>query len=586
MPNLLAMSFEGELAPSFDLRCLHAGRRLPDGWGIGYYSAGEPSATVLKEPAPGQGSIRSELVKTWDHLASSIFVLHIRTATWGHNTDANTQPFTRTYARRDWMFAHGGSLRQRLELPAGAPSAPVGSTDTEIVFCELLSRIVRRGWRSLGEADPAELHDWLVELDAYGGMTCVLSDGHDLLGYANHDDDQLGLFLLHVMPPYAALAYGDEDLLVDLARRGIKSRKGVVLATGPLAAEGETPEGEWRKLPPGAMVIVRQGTVRARIESSDSPVASGGAANEKAGRPIPMRSAEVRRLSVLHRTAYSYAMPVERSGHVLRLFPVHDRMQSLLSFDLRVSVEGQYRDYDDVFGNRVRRLLIDIPFQELVIEARSIVELRDVDPLRVRTLHQRSTIPLVWMPWQRHMLQPYLLPPELAESELEELTEYAMSFVERNDYDLVDTLLDMNASIFREYDYQQGTTTLATTPFEVYANRRGVCQDFTNLLICLARLLGVPARYVCGYLYTGPKHANQRQAEASHAWAQVYLPEMGWKGLDPTNGVVTQTDHVRVACGRNWVDASPTSGTIYVGGGMETLTVEVRVEETPDPRSD
>ncbi|MGH7803618.1 MAG: class II glutamine amidotransferase, partial [Candidatus Binatia bacterium] len=484
-------------------------------------------------------------------------------------------------------FAHGGSLRQRLELSADAPFEPVGSTDTEMVFCELLSRIVKRGWRSLGDADPAELHDWLQELDTYGGMTCSLSDGHDLLAYANHDDDQLGLYLLHVMPPYTALAYGDEDLLVDLARRGIKSRKGVVIATGPLAPDGETPQGEWRKLPPGTMVIVRQGTVRARIESAAGPNdANGAMANDKAGRPIPMRSAEVRRLSVLHRTAYTYALPVERSSHLLRLFPVHDRMQSLMSFDLRISVDGQHRDYDDVFGNRVRRFVVDTPFQELVIEARSLVELRDVDPLRLRTLHQRSTIPLVWMPWQRHMLQPYLLPPELAESELEELTEYAMSFVERNDYDLVDTLLDMNASIFREYDYQQGTTTLATTPFEVYANRRGVCQDFTNLLICLARLLGVPARYVCGYLWTGPKHANQRQAEASHAWAQVYLPEMGWKGLDPTNGAVTQTDHVRVACGRNWVDASPTSGTIYVGGGMETLSVEVRVEEAPDPRGD
>ena len=581
MPNLLAMSFEGELAPSFDLRCLHSGRHLPDGWGIGYYTSREPSASVLKEPAPSQGSIRSELVKTWDHLASSIFLLHIRTATWGHNTDANTQPFVRTYARRDWLFAHAGSLRQRLELPPDAPFEPVGSTDTEIVFCELLSRIAKRGWRSVGDADPAELHDWLEEFDALGGMTCAFSDGHDLVAYADHDADQLGLHLLHVLPPYAELAYGDDEIAVDLARRGIKSRKGVVIATSPLDAERGTPQGEWKRLAPGTMVIVRQGAVRAHVESTLASSASErrGALVGKAGRPIPMRSAEVRRLSVLHRTAYSYAQPVERSSHLLRLFPAHDRLQSLLSFDLRVSVEGQFRDYDDVFGNRVRRFAIDVPYRDVTIEARSLVELRDVHPLALHSLHQRSTIPLVWMPWQRHMLQPYLLPPELAESELEELTEYAMSFVERNDYDLVDTLLDMNASIFREYDYQPGTTTLATTPFEVYESRRGVCQDFANLLICLARLLGVPARYVCGYLYTGPKHENQRQAEASHAWAQVYLPEMGWKGLDPTNGIVTQTDHVRVACGRNWVDASPTSGTIYVGGGAETLTVEVRVEE-------
>ncbi|HRE91842.1 MAG TPA: transglutaminase family protein [Myxococcota bacterium] len=154
-----------------------------------------------------------------------------------------------------------------------------------------------------------------------------------------------------------------------------------------------------------------------------------------------------------------------------------------------------------------------------------------------------------------------------------------MSFVRRNDFDLVDSLIDMNLSIFRDYTYKQNSTTVFTTPFDVYVNRRGVCQDFTNLFICLARLLNIPARYVCGYLYTGPKHHNRAMAEATHAWAQVYLPEVGWKGFDPTNGVLTQTDHVRVAVGRNFMDATPTSGTIYVGGGAETLEVIVTCEE-------
>src|SRR5438552_3790695 len=116
MPNFLAMSFEGELAPSFDLRCLHPGRsRLPDGWGIGYYPGGEPSASILKEPAPPQGSIRSELVKAWEHLASSTFLLHIRAATWGNPSDANTQPFSRSFGRRDWLFTHAGNLSYRLK---------------------------------------------------------------------------------------------------------------------------------------------------------------------------------------------------------------------------------------------------------------------------------------------------------------------------------------------------------------------------------------------------------------------------------------------------------------------------------------
>ena len=257
-------------------------------------------------------------------------------------------------------------------------------------------------------------------------------------------------------------------------------------------------------------------------------------------------------------------------------------MQSKLSYRIDVSVDGKRTEFEDVFGNRVTRLDIDQPFTELAIVSRALVEVRDTNPLAFRSrLHARTAIPVVWMPWQRHMLQPYLLPPELPETQLLELTDYAMSFVQRNDSDLLETLLDMNLSIFSEYRYVQGVTNLATTPFDVYSTRRGVCQDFANLFICLARLLGVPARYVCGYVYTGPQGQNQARSEASHAWVQFYLPEVGWKGFDPTNGVVTQTDHVRVAVGRAYVDATPTSGTIFVGGGRETLEVEVHCEPAP-----
>ncbi|APR76914.1 hypothetical protein A7982_02261 [Minicystis rosea] len=571
MPNLLALSFEGELAPSIDLRCLHAGKKLPDGWGIGYYPGGEPSASVLKEPAPPQGSIRSELVKAWEHLESSIFLLHIRKATWGSISDANTQPFSRSYGGRDWLIGHSGSLEHRLDPIADAAFQPVGSTDTELVFCKLLSWIAAQGARSLGDLDINALHTWFDEMNRHGSLTTVLTDGHDLLVYADKYD--VGhMHLLRVTPPYEKLVFGDADVEVDLTRRGTKSRKGVIVCSDPIQSHTKVPAA-WSKLAPGTLVLVRQGAVRAEVK----PRPSGKTEPPKTRIARPTR-AEMRRLDVKHRTVYRYTKPVEKSTHLYRLTPMHDRLQNVLFHETMISVEGQMREYEDVFGNQTRRMLVDTPFTELIVEARSRVELLDTDPLNFRPLRARSTIPLVWMPWQRQALQPYLLPPELPETELMELTEYAMSFVERNDYDLIDTLLDINWTIFKEYKYWQGSTTVFTTPFEVYVNRHGVCQDFTNLFICLARLLGVPARYVCGYIYTGPKNPNQRQGEASHAWVQVYLPEVGWKGFDPTNGVLTQTDHVRVAVGRNYVDATPTSGTIFVGGAGETLEVDVRCE--------
>jgi transglutaminase-like putative cysteine protease/predicted glutamine amidotransferase len=572
VPNLLAMSFEGELAPSFSLHCLAEGRTLPDGWGLGYYAAGEPSAAILKEPAPPQGSMRSQLARAWEQVASSLFVLHIRRATWGAASDANTQPFSRAWGRRDWLMAHAGSLDQKLADVPG-PFEPVGSTDTEQLFCQLLNRFVERSWRSLADADLEQVATWLGELNEAGGLTMCLSDGLDLLVHADRRAEPL--WLGQLAPPYEKIAFGDDDLEIDLTRRGATSRKGVVISTTQLQPrEGDAARAlVWRQLAPGQMLVIREGAIRAER-------ASGGALEVKKPR-MPARS-EPRTYDVVHRTVYRYAEPVERSMHRLRLTPIHDRLQTLHAHDLFISVPCQTRDFEDVFGNRVRKLFVETTFNELVIEARSKVSILDVDPLGFGPLHVRSSIPLVWMPWQRQALDPYLLPPELPETELAELGEYAMSFVRRNDYDLLDTLLDINHSIFREYEYHQGSTTVSTTPYEVHVKRQGVCQDFANLMICLARLLGVPARYVCGYIYTGPKAVNQAQSEASHAWVQLYLPQVGWKGFDPTNGILTQTEHVRVAVGRNYLDATPTSGTIFVGGGEETLSVDVRVEPSAD----
>src|SRR5580704_4472646 len=262
MPNLFAMSFEGTLAPSFDLRCLHPGRKPPDGWGIGYYPGGEPSASVLKEPAPENGSIRSEIVKAWDHLASSIFVVHIRTATWGRNSDANTQPFSRAHGGREWLFGHSGSLRDRLVIDGRFE--PVGSTDTELVFCDLLNRIADAGWKAIGEIDLVRLRHELEELNQHGSLSLIMSDGQDLLVYADARDEG-SLHLAQLLPPHGPqLAFGDEDLWIELTRRGEISRKGVVVSSVPLARE---PGGfiEWTRIPAGHLLVVRQGAIISEI---------------------------------------------------------------------------------------------------------------------------------------------------------------------------------------------------------------------------------------------------------------------------------------------------------------------------------
>lgn len=577
MPNLLVMSFEGLLSPSFTLHQTEASSR-PDGWGVGYYGHGEESATVFKEATPPHGDRRPSYAPGIEQLASSLFVVQVRRARWGSEDRlANTQPFLRSWRGRDWLFAHAGSLEHRLEVPGERLFEPVGSTDSELLFCELLNNIADRRWRNLGYADFALMHEWFSRFNDYGKVSAVLSDGRDLVVYA---DREAPLQLWTLTPPHGSMVFRGQHLEVDLAARGVKSQKGILIASDPIVAS-EGCKAVPSELAPGTLVVIREGAIHHRVEPS--------AEHEPSQAKTPMivvrgrvmdrpRTAPVRTYEILHETVYHYQKPVEHSTHMLRLTPFHDRMQRLLHHEIEITADCRERVFEDVFGNSVRKLLVETPFSQMRITARSKVRVLDTDPLSYRPLHARTTIPLVWMPWQRHMLTPYLLPPELPETQLLELSDYARGFVRRNDYDLLDTLLDINATLFSDYEYVPGATHLYTTAWEVYERRRGVCQDFTNLFICLARLLGVPARYVCGYIYTGPKAANQVQSEASHAWVQLYLPEVGWKGFDPTNGILTQTDHIRVAVGRNYVDATPTSGTIYVGGGGETLSATVRVE--------
>ncbi|MEZ4464638.1 MAG: class II glutamine amidotransferase [bacterium] len=442
----------------------------------------------------------------------------------------------RSHAGRDWLFAHAGSLDSPLETNEAAAFEPVGTTDSERVFCHLMSLIAAEGWRRIADFDLDRVLAWLRALDGRGSLCLVWSDGLDLLAYADAQREGQ-LYLWPRFPPYNGLPFGDADLAVDLFRRGISSQRGLLICSEPLEQQGGG--ARWEAMAPGELVIAREGIIRLRM---------GGQASASS-RPLFVPPApthvEPRTLRVDHQTIYTYAQPVERSMHVLRLTPFTDRLQRLVAHDLRVSVPGRWRDHDDVFGNRCRRILCEQPWQTLALESSALVEVLDTDPLLYRPLRARTRFPLVWMPWQHQALQAFLMPQELPESQLHALTDYAMSFVRRNDADLVDTLLDINWTIFKEYRYVQGTTTMHTSPWETFTDRLGVCQDFTQLFITLARLLGIPARYVCGYLYLGPDATNTAQAAATHAWVQLYLPELGWTGFDPTNGVMTSTDHVR-----------------------------------------
>jgi transglutaminase-like putative cysteine protease len=287
-----------------------------------------------------------------------------------------------------------------------------------------------------------------------------------------------------------------------------------------------------------------------------------------------------RRLEVTHTTRYAYDRPIQRSIHRLHLRPIGDWRQHVLTYKLRITPKVPVIEYEDVFGNWASRFEITEEYTSLTIKAHSIVEVLDVDPFAFANLPIRpASYPLVWMPWERKMLEPYLNPVELPDTQLLALYEYAMGFVRRNDSNLMETLFAINLELFRNFEYVPGCTDLGTSPFQVYLDRRGVCQDFSNLFITLARLLGIPARYVCGYIWTGNDDAARATSDASHAWVQLYIPDIGWKDFDPTNGVLPQAGHVRVGHGRHYRDTTPTAGTLYGPRAHETLETQVEVTD-------
>ncbi len=172
----------------------------------------------------------------------------------------------------------------------------------------------------------------------------------------------------------------------------------------------------------------------------------------------------------------------------------------------------------------------------------------------------------------REFLYPSVLVPRLPE-----LHHYAAESFPRG-RPLLEAVLDLMQRMFSDFVFDPKATTVATTMGQVIKNRRGVCQDFAHFQIGCLRALGLPARYVSGYLETLPPPGKPKLlgSDASHAWVQLFVPDVGWVDLDPTNNLLPGDRHITVAVGRDFEDVSPIRGVI-VSGGKHQLTVAVDV---------
>lgn len=615
MSDFLVMSLDSKGSPRVDIPDSPVQASVASaGWGFGWYPDDDAAASVVKDSTSTDAYEFANVLSRWKSFNSTTFLIKVRGASKQYSQQS-TQPFSRGYAGRDWLFMHNGDLDRRglqelFDSAGGNSFHPIGTTDSELAFSVLLNRIKNAAVGTLSELPWETWHLWFQELAALGTADFAISDGRHSVIYHGPQ--------IKSAPSFARLSPGQDPIRVEAPEVVISlDDPSDTYRTALVVGSHHFGGDEWAPMEPDQMLVLRRGlavwsshvneplkavragqpeqpedepvVIRQPKESKKEPFAPSELA-QPASAPVitnirsmmespdgtPLRR---RTYHIYHRSHYAYSTPVERSEHVFRLHPVEDDVQEIVHSTLTIRGGGEEIHYDDVFGNHSVHVTIEQPYTELEIVADSevIVYARPQDDLRPSV--RRTTIPLVWMPWQRQMMSPYLLPPELPETQLHELTEYAMSFVERNDFMLLETLKDMNQRIYEDFTYLSGSTTNETSPFEVYSSRTGVCQDFANLLICMARLLNVPSRYRVGYIHTGNIYDNPEQGDASHAWAEVYLPYLGWRGFDPTNGIMVGQDHVRVACGRNYRDATPTSGTIFRGGGTETLSVQVHMEE-------
>jgi transglutaminase-like putative cysteine protease len=264
------------------------------------------------------------------------------------------------------------------------------------------------------------------------------------------------------------------------------------------------------------------------------------------------------KLEVVHSTHYRYSGPIAETVMEVRLRPMDGLGQRCLEFELDVSAGITPRSYQDGYGNNVHYVNLVRPHSRLSVTSRSVVETGGEpeggpgEDLVHDFWRFRSPVKDVAGVRQIASRHPVADPSSGrgVEAALDELT----------------------LAISRDFAYDRAVTTVYSSVEEVLALRAGVCQDFAHLFIAVARAMGVPARYVSGYIH---QPGDSGASTASHAWAEAWIPGRGWVGYDATHPVRTSEYHVRLAVGRDYSDAAPTRG-IYVGSATGTMDVHVR----------
>ncbi len=283
--------------------------------------------------------------------------------------------------------------------------------------------------------------------------------------------------------------------------------------------------------------------------------------------------------SVRHLTRYQYSNPISESIMETRMHPRSDAHQHCLSFTLAVSPRCRVFTYRDHLGNHVHHFDIPGDHSQLVIVAESVVEQQDVPEL------PGWLSPDAWDALDESVqtgdFWEMLLPSTFARE-----TPALLGLAERLDVrrrdDPLSLVRELNQRLYEYFEYVPSHTRVDSPIDDAIVSGKGVCQDFAHTMIALLRHVGIPARYVSGYLYRNRDDHDRSTPDATHAWVEAFLPHVGWAGFDPTNNLIASRRHIRTALGCDYADVPPTHG-IFRGSAESELYVAVQVEAGEHP---
>jgi transglutaminase-like putative cysteine protease len=293
------------------------------------------------------------------------------------------------------------------------------------------------------------------------------------------------------------------------------------------------------------------------------------------------------RYQVRHITKYKYAGKVSHCYNLANLLPRNTARQSCLESRIVISPQETHASKrTDYFGNNSYHFEIQTPHSELSITAESVIDVAEIRSdlnfdfgiSYADALSFLKKVPVIEVIQAREFC---LDSPMIKTSK--ELADYARpSFsLSRQLYTCVE---ELTSRIFQDFTYTPGFTNIATPLSEVLAHKKGVCQDFAHLQVGCLRAMGIPAKYVSGYMETLPPLGQKKLvgADATHAWIAYYSPQEGWIEFDPTNNVRAGIQHIVTAEGRDYYDVTPLKGVIFGGGKSPILEVSVDVARKPE----